>query len=436
MSKINKRFVQVGMGSRAGMFCDPMTEKYKDSVDFAAICDINQGRMDFWNSKFKEKGYGEVPTYLAEDFDRMIAEKKPDTVIVTTGPDSTHSEYICRAMELGCDVVTEKPMTTDEVKCRQILDTVEKTGKNLQVTFNYRYAMPRSQVKRMLMEGVIGEVLSVDFTWMLDTRHGADYFRRWHRYRDNSGSLLVHKSTHHFDLVNWWLDDIPENVFCHASRKFYTPEQAKALGLQDHGERCKDCPVKDKCKFFADITDGETLRGLYLECEQYPPHYIRDKCVFAEDIEIWDSESVSVKYRNGAVLSYMLHNYSPYEGYHIAFNGTKGRLEHACCENSYMSGDETVQGAIVKDKTTITLIPEFEGPQEIEVEISEGGHGGGDPIIQAEIFDAENAPADPLKRKAAHRDGAYSIMVGIAAYKSADTGQAFNIADILGKEPK
>ncbi|MCK5113527.1 MAG: Gfo/Idh/MocA family oxidoreductase [Phycisphaerae bacterium] len=430
-----KRFVQVGMGGRAGMFCDPMTDKYKDTVDFVGICDLNQGRMDYWNREFKKKGYGEVPTYLAEDFDRMIAEKKPDTVIVTTGPDATHSEYICRAMELGCDVVTEKPMTTDEVSCREILETVEKTGRDLQVTFNYRYALPRSQVKRILMEGAIGEILSVDFKWMLDTRHGADYFRRWHRYRDNSGSLLVHKSTHHFDLVNWWLDDIPENVFCHASRKFYTPQQAVERGLQDHGERCLGCPVKDKCQFYIDITDGDRLRELYLDCEKYPPHYIRDKCVFADDIEIWDNESVSVRYRNGAILSYMLHNYSPYEGYRIAFNGTKGRLEHACCENSYMSGDETVQGDIVKDKTTITLIPEFEEPREIEVEISEGGHGGGDPIIQAEIFDAENAPADPLKRKAGHRDGAYSIMVGIAAYKSVDSGEAVSVSEVLGKEP-
>ena len=52
------------------------------------------------------------------------------------------------------------------------------------------------------MSGVIGNVVSVDFHWLLDTRHGADYFRRWHRNKRNSGGLLVHKATHHFDLVN------------------------------------------------------------------------------------------------------------------------------------------------------------------------------------------------------------------------------------------
>ena len=64
----------------------------------------------------------EVPIYGAKDFDRMVRETKPDTVIVTT-KDATHSQYIIRAMEVGCDVMTEKPMTTDEKKCRAILDT-------------------------------------------------------------------------------------------------------------------------------------------------------------------------------------------------------------------------------------------------------------------------------------------------------------------------
>ena len=67
----------------------------------------------------------------------------------------------------------------------------------------------------------------MDFCWMLDTRHGAEYFHRWHRMRGNSGSLLVHKATHHFDLVNWWIDDIPEEVFAHGSLRYYTGATAE-----------------------------------------------------------------------------------------------------------------------------------------------------------------------------------------------------------------
>ena len=66
---------------------------------------------------------------------------------------------------------------------------------------------------------------------MLDTSHGADYFRRWHREKDKSGGLLVHKSTHHFDLVNWWLASSPKTVFAMGGLRFYGRENAEGRGV-------------------------------------------------------------------------------------------------------------------------------------------------------------------------------------------------------------
>lgn len=428
-----KRYAQVGLGCRCGMFLEAMAGPFSPFAEIVAFCDTNQGRMDYWNRFLKEKGLPPAATYKADQFERMIAEQKPQTVIVTTGPDVTHSDYICRAMELGCDVVTEKPMTTDAASCRKILETRKKTGRDVQVTFNYRYAPPRSQIREIILAGEIGEVLSVDFAWMLDTRHGADYFRRWHRRRENSGSLLVHKSTHHFDLVNWWIDDIPAEVFCHGTRRYYTPETARQRGLADHSERCLTCGVKTKCPFHLDLTEG-TLRELYLNNEREDGYY-RDRCIFSEEIDIYDTMSVSVQYRRGAVLNYLLHAYSPYEGYRIAFNGTKGRLEHHACENTYISGDGSVPGELKPGDTTITLIPEFSAPRAIPVRTGEGGHGGGDPILLADVFDPR-APADPLRRKAGTRDGAYSILIGVAAYHSIDEHRPVRIDSLLnGLEP-
>src|SRR5262249_54247986 len=149
-----------------------------------------------------------IPTYLADHFDTMIQETHPDVVIVTT-MDSTHHLYITRAMELGCDVLSEKPMTTDVEKMRAIYSTIERTGKKLRVSFNYRYSPAYTKLRELVMQGVVGKPLAVDFSWILDTSHGADYFRRWHREKQNSGGLLIHKATHHFDLVNWWIDSYP-----------------------------------------------------------------------------------------------------------------------------------------------------------------------------------------------------------------------------------
>jgi predicted dehydrogenase len=107
-------------------------------------------------------------------------------------------------MELGCEVITEKPMTTDAEKARSIFDTIERTRKKLRVTFNYRYAPAFTKLRKLLIQGVISRPLCVDFSWLLDTYHGADYFRRWHREKHNSGGLLVHKSTHSNCLTACW----------------------------------------------------------------------------------------------------------------------------------------------------------------------------------------------------------------------------------------
>lgn len=429
MPSVRKRYVQVGLGGRSAMFTTAIVDTYRDQCELVGFCDTNRGRMELRNREIADKLAAPVPMYAAGQFDQMIAETRPHTVIVTS-VDVTHSDYICRAMELGCDVVTEKPMTTDEQRCRRIVETARRTGRDLQVTFNYRYSPPRSQVKEILMSGAIGEVASVDFAWLLDTRHGADYFRRWHRRRANSGSLLVHKATHHFDLVNWWLDDVPARVFAFGRRVFYTPEMGDALGLQGRGARCHDCAVRDRCRFALNMAAKTSMKSMYLDCEGHDGYH-RDQCVFSGEIDIWDNMAVSVAYARGAIMSYMLHANSPYEGYQIAFNGTRGRLEHRCCESSYVSGDDTVPGELKPGETSITLIPEFSKPEIIPIHAAKGGHGGGDTPLLADVFDPA-APVDPLRRRAGVRDGAYSILVGVAGYHSIDSGQAVDIAELLG----
>jgi predicted dehydrogenase len=225
-----KRYAIVGTGGRAGMFVNAVTQTYREVAELVALCDLSQTRMNWYNQKLADElDMAPRPTYAADQFDQMIAETKPDTVIVST-MDSTHHLYIVRAMELGCDVISEKPMTTDVDKLKAIYEAIERTGRSLRVTFNYRYAPAYTRFRQLVMEGVVGRPLLVDFSWLLDTSHGADYFRRWHREKENSGGLLVHKATHHFDLVNWWIEAYPKAVFALGNLHFYGRTNAEARG--------------------------------------------------------------------------------------------------------------------------------------------------------------------------------------------------------------
>ena len=455
MSQPRTRYAIVGLGGRHYMFHEAILSTFADHAELVALCDVNPGRVALSRrmaqlaltdraqyqqvlKSMDAAGLAStaadadliVPGYRADEFERMIAETRPDTVIVTT-KDATHDDYICRAMELGCDVITEKPMTTDAAKCRRILDTQARTGRKVTVTFNYRYSPPRTQIKDLLMSGVIGEVTSVDFHWLLDTHHGADYFRRWHRNKENSGGLMVHKATHHFDLVNWWLSDVPRRVYADGARYFYRPETGDRYGLTARTDRCHTCPVANRCPFALKMADIPSLKALYLDSEQYDG-YFRDRCVFSPEMNIEDNMNVVVDYAGGTKMSYSLTAFAPWEGYIISFNGTKGRIEHKMEEAAYINGDGTVPGALKSEGTWIRVYPHWGAAREVEVWQAGGGHGGADPIMLSYIFAPGAQEADPYLRAADQRAGAWSIGVGIAANRSMATGQAVDVAALLG----
>ncbi|MEC0267134.1 Gfo/Idh/MocA family oxidoreductase [Paenibacillus anseongense] len=423
-----KKYVLVGAGGRARFFYSAMAENFRETTELLALCDINQTRMNYAKQQLQMKfDYPEVRTYKPEAFDRMIEIEKPDVVIVTS-VDRTHHTYIIRALELGCDVITEKPMTIDEEKCRQILETVEKTGRNVRVTFNYRYAPHHTKVRELIEEGVIGQVNSVHFEWLLNTKHGADYFRRWHRDKKNSGGLLVHKSTHHFDLVSFWIGSEPDTVFALGDLLFYGRENAEKRGVTQFYDRATGNPLAEDDPFALHLDRNGRLKALYLDAE-HEDGYLRDQNVFGDGISIEDTMGVMVRYQNKAILTYSLNAYSPWEGYRIAFNGTKGRLEMTIMEQSYVNsgGDKALEGAM-KNKE-IRVFPMFDRPYEVNVETGVGGHGGGDPVLLNDIF---GEPAeDRFKRAANHMDGARSILVGIAANRAIRTGQPVKVADLL-----
>ncbi len=414
-----KKYVLVGSGGRAEFFYGAIATDFRETSELLAFCDINQTRMDYANKRLTDEyKYPAVRTYKTDQFDQMIANEKPDFVIVTS-VDRTHHTYIIRALELGCDVITEKPMTVDERKCQEIIDAVERTGRNVRVTFNYRYAPHHTKARELIAEGVIGKVTSVHFEWLLNTQHGADYFRRWHRDKRNSGGLLVHKSTHHFDLVNFWIDSQPDTVFAFGDLLFYGRENAESRGVTQFYDRATGNPHAENDPFALHLDQNDHLKEMYLNAE-HEDGYRRDQSVFGDGINIEDTMGVMVRYKNNAILTYSLNAYLPWEGYRIAFNGTGGRLEMTIIEKSYVNsgGDKSQEGAL-KGKT-MTVFPMFGAPYEVEVEEGEGGHGGGDPVLLNDLFGTPSE--DKWNRAANHVDGARSILTGIAANRSIATG--------------
>ncbi len=421
----------VGLGHRTQMFLRALLGEYAADGRLVGLCEINPGRLAHAAAIATDAGFS-VPTYASADFDRMLRETSAERVIVTV-PDYAHCEYIFRALELGADVITEKPLTIDAASCRRIVAARQASGRSVTVAFNYRYSPARSLLKQVLLSGIIGRVTAVNFEWRLDTYHGADYFRRWHRQKANSGGLFVHKATHHFDLLNWWLGSVPRRVAARGQRVFYQPETADAFGLDGRGERCSACAAFERCRIKLNVAASAHLQALYTDNEGHDG-YFRDRCVFSSAIDIEDSMHARVEYENGAIANYLLTAYSPSEEYRAAFHGTRGSVMLESVERLFLRGDGSLVDLPLPERTRIVVQPLFSQPYELELPRSEGLHSGGDKVMLEHLL--RGGSAEGYQQAADERAGAWSALVGIAANASLASGASVDLADIAAGIPR
>ncbi len=438
------RIALIGTGGRSEMYIRAIFGKHADTAELVAFSDVNPGGVEFYQKLIQELGApGPVASFDPADLTAFIQDNNIDRVVVTT-PDYTHADYIVESLRAGADVVVEKPLTIDAEGCRRITRAVHETGRNVVVTFNYRYSPRNSALKEIIQSGVIGKVTSIDFSWVLDTVHGADYFRRWHREKKNSGGLLIHKASHHFDLVNWWIDDVPERVFASGGLKFYGDKNAAERGLGPRPERGTpdaDAPATaEKDPFTLDLREDERLKALFLDNEHYDG-YRRDQDVFTGGITIEDNLALVVEYQGGPRLSYSLNAHSPWEGYRVAVNGTEGRAELEVVERAAVTSStdkKTVvdpsatpikeDDAIRRNGERLVVQRHWEAAYEVPIVNGEGGHGGGDELLLSDLF---NGPGeDPLGRPSGYLDGLRSVSVGIAGNRSLESNLPVRIEDL------
>jgi predicted dehydrogenase len=452
-----RRYAVVGTGARAGFYIEALAHRYAAAGTIVAWCDPNRARMNYYDTVVTAAGRPEPARYRPEEFGRLLDGERPDAVIVTS-PDHTHPWYVAQALRAGCDVICEKPVATSADGARMLAEAARTSAGTLTVTFNYRYMPRNSALRQVIADGTIGTVTSVHFEWILDTVHGADYFRRWHREKDASGGLAVHKASHHFDLVNWWIGDIPATVYARGALRFYGDANARARGLGPRPERSSGAPGMEADPFALDLAADAKLRGLYLEAEA-DDGYIRDRDVFTSGITIEDNLAVLVTYRSGVLLTYSLNAHSPWEGYRVSVNGNAGRAELEVVERGHVrsgagggiSGRPAVDpmvsgGEIPPDPAgpgladpgladdprpaaqRLVVQRHWEPARVVPIPPAAGTHAGGDePLLDSLL--GRGPAADPLGQRAGYAAGLASAVIGLAANESIATGRVVDVTE-------
>lgn len=428
---MKKRYAVCGVSMRAiFMYIRPMFESFAESAELVGMLDIDPLRFDV--CKETVPAAKNVPTYMANEFEKMLEEQKPDALIVVC-MDCAHQHYVVEGLKHGLDVICEKPMTTNTEDALKIREAEKNSKGKVICTFNYRYNPVHTKLKELVLAGKIGRVTHVDLNWYIDIHHGASYFNRWNRMRENSGSLSIHKASHHFDLVNWWIDGIPMEVHAFGALNHYGPNGVFNPSKKN-GRHCTGCPEKKNCAYqrrFSSRAKDHTIMDDHLAAFQTVKklftNYSPDMCIFDEEINIHDTFVVNVKYKNGALLNYSANFSTPYEGYRLAINGTHGRLE-----STEFGG---VGRSIISDyheggHQFIDYYPIFEGRERIHVPQGSGGHGGGDPKILEDIFLGED-PDRKYDILAKSVDGLRAISIGDAVYNSIVNGGVQDLSSFM-----
>ena len=413
-----KSYVMVGASGRANAsFLEPMLEDFKGRVKILAIMDTNIERAKACNKLQKT----DIPVY--DDFDKMMKDLNPDAVYVCS-VDVTHAQYIVKSLELGKEVYSEKPLCTTYEQVQDIREAFKSNSNSLAfVTHNMRYTADLIKMKEVISSGEIGEVLYIQFIEYLDRFHGADYFRRWHGKFKNSGGLPIHKASHHFDLINWFADSKPISLSAHGRSAFY------GKNGKFRGKRCSDCEHTEECKFYADVFENKTLKTLYQDVESVDG-YLRDGCVFDEEIDIEDTINATFSYENGIEACYSLIAYGSYEGMNIIVEGTKGRLEYAAkYGTSWAVGGSQKDAGLGNDgdddsdKVTLTLMNQYSKNIDITQPEEKGGHSGADPKLREMLYGLKDLE-DPLGCKADLEECIQAVLVGLATNKSMRNGSS------------
>lgn len=287
----------IGAGARGLLYGELLlTERFNREVEIIGLCDTNKVRaqsvMKMWDK--------DVNFY--EDHRRMLEYKDIDAVIITT-PDFTHDTIAVDSFEAGKDVLCEKPMTTTVEGARRMLQASKDNNKILHLGYVLRYEPLFIKLKDILNDNTFDRVITMNVLDAVQYRHGASYFRRWHRLRKYSGDLLFTKASHTIDIMNWIAGSQPTKVTAYGGINVFTQKNGV-------GQMCRNCSKASDCIYYFDLSNSKVHKSLYMDAES-EDGYITDICVFNSEKDSCDNAVMLVEYENGLRASFTLSLIAP-----------------------------------------------------------------------------------------------------------------------------
>lgn len=342
--------------------------------------DIAESALEWFVKNVNDKGFTTL------DYRRLLERKDIDAVAVTS-PDFTHEQYVCDAFAAGKHVFTEKPMAITTEGCDRMLRAWADSGRQFMVGFNMRYMSIFRVMKDAIDSGAIGEVKTA---WV---RHfvgfgGEAYYHDWHGVSRNSTGLLLQKASHDIDMIHWLTGRYTKRVAGFGGLAYYGGDKPDEL-------RCPDCPDKENCVEFQNLSDRAGANQ-------------ENMCVFRKEVDVEDNSTIMMELEGGLKATYMQCHFTPDYHRNYTFIGTEGRIENL---------DDSSR-VILKTRSRSKRWKNL-ADETIEVKPATGGHGGADPLICKDFVDMLLDGKRPISTPLA---GRMSVAVGCAGTWSIRNG--------------
>lgn len=358
-----------------------------------ALCDLDARRA---RERLALFGDAADDVALFDDSDKLFDWGEFDVLLVAT-PDETHAALACRAFELGHDCFIEKPMTTDVSSAAALVAAWRRSGRIGVAGHEYRYAEVMRAAKSYVEQGRIGRPILAVTTDSCGRMGSYWRRRRWRTsQRPASKTLTLQKAIHQLDIQTFLLGSRPIRAFASAG-------QDRFGGTYPSEHRCEVCEDSHTCLYAAQkVPNQSTVQdGL---------------CVFSDDVDLHDNQTVVIDYENGARGTYVECFFTPDYKFEHTIVGDEGQLVIRC------------KVGAPEHELELTWIGSSD--RDVQAFNAKGGHGGGDNALAAAFGEAlrtrTQIQPDPI-------DGYAAVALAAAIDRSAETGQPQSIAAPPGR---
>lgn len=381
------KVIVIGAGNRGQTYCRHM-KSFNDGKGFkiVGVAEPDDVRRNHVKATYEIPDENVYTTWQ----DILSRPKFADVAIIST-MDRMHYGPAMRAIELGYDLLLEKPVSPEPSECADILKAAREKGTKIMVCHVLRYTSAFRSLRNFIQSGKLGKIMSVQHTEAVGNLHQSHSFVRGRWGNSNETSpMLLQKSCHDLDIIQWFLDKKCKKIQSFGALKYFTRENAPA-GAPD---KCHEgCPVADTCYYNADrvyyndapnwlnhaftkpFNSEEERREAFLN-SQY------SRCVYKCDNNVVDHQVVNMLFEDDITVSFTMAGFNK-GGRSTRVMGTEGEL---------FFEDDLASAKFYNFSTRqYEELPTNESMVDATIN---GGHGGGDMGIIAVLYEYINEEID------------------------------------------